>query len=409
LDANLNATLDIIGRGAVDLITRDELIAKLATGRRLRVKYGADPSAPDLHLGHMVQFRALRDLQRLGHEIIFIVGDFTAMLGDPSGRSQTRPQLSREQVDENARTYIAQVARVLDISQARIVRNSEWLAPITMEEMLRLTARHTVARMLERDDFAKRYAEQQPISISEFMYPLMQAYDSVAIEADIELGGTDQKFNFLLGRQMQQDAGQEPQVVITRPLIPGTDGIQKMSKSLGNYIAIGDPAPDMYGKLMSLPDRLMPLYFELLTDVTAAELKEITSSLADGSLHPKAAKERLASLIVGEFHGAGGAAEAKATFDCTFVAGGPSAETAAAVAQVVEISKEDSERPVWVSRALVTLGLAKSNSEARRLIGQGAVMIDAAKIADPEEEVLLGEGTVVRVGKRRIARVAISD
>ena len=404
---DIEKQLEIIGKGAVDLITEQELSEKLREGRPLRVKYGADPSAPDLHLGHAVQLRALRDLQELGHEIIFIIGDFTAMLGDPSGQSKTRPQLSRAEVEKNAQTYADQASQLLDLSRAKLLFNSEWLDKLNLEEVIKLAGKHTVARMLERDDFAKRYVDQQAIGLHEFLYPLLQAYDSVAIEADLELGGTDQKFNLLLGREIQREYGQPQQIVITRPLIPGTDGVQKMSKSLGNYVAINDPPREMYGKLMSLPDPLMVLYFELLTDLSAEEIQGIKAGLEDGSLHPKEAKQRLAWTITSDYHGREAANQAQAEFDATFVAGGPDEKTAAAVAEPVEIAKSEVAEPLWITRALVLSGLAKSNSEARRLVQQGAVVINGEKITDPESEITLTDGTLLRVGKRKIARVSL--
>jgi tyrosyl-tRNA synthetase len=258
--------LAILRRGAVDIIAEDELLERLAEGRPLRIKYGADPSAPDLHLGHGVPLRLLRDFQRLGHEIIFIIGDFTGMLGDPSGQSTTRPQLTREQVEQNARTYAEQVGRILDISRCQLRYNSEWCSSLTPYDIIRLSAKTTVARMLERDDFSQRYKTERPISVHEFLYPIFQGYDSIAVRADVEIGGTDQRFNFLLGRELQRDYGQLPQVVMTRPLIPGTDGERKMSKSLGNYIGLTDPPEEMFGKIMSLPDTLISMYLLLLTD-----------------------------------------------------------------------------------------------------------------------------------------------
>ncbi len=275
----------------IDFISKEDLADKLALGRPLRLKFGADPSAPDLTLGHCVQLRALRKAQELGHQVVFIVGDFTAMIGDPSGRSATRPQLSREQVAANAETYVAQAGKVLEVSKAEIRFNSEWLGTLTPEQIIRLGGKFTVAQMLERDDFAKRYAEQAPIGIHEFLYPLMQGYDSYAIQADIELGGTDQKFNFLLAREVQRYYGMAEQVVMTRPLIPGTDGEKKMSKSLGNYIAVLDTPDEMYGKIMSLPDRLIALYLEYLTDVPMEEIAQMAQAMAHGDAEP-ARRER---------------------------------------------------------------------------------------------------------------------
>ncbi|HUT75812.1 MAG TPA: tyrosine--tRNA ligase, partial [Armatimonadota bacterium] len=296
--------LKIITRHAVDIVTEEELLAKLREGRPLRVKYGADPSAPDLHLGHTVTMRAMRDLQELGHHIVFIIGDFTGMLGDPSGRSKTRPQLSREEIEENAKSYAAQVSKILDMTKAEVRYNSEWLAPLTAIDVVRLAGKATVARMLERDDFAQRYAAGQPLGVHELLYPILQGYDSVAIEADLELGGTDQIFNLLHGREMQAHAGQPRQVVITRPLIPGTDGAQKMSKSLGNYIGIAEPAEQMYGKVMSLPDEVIVMYLQLCTDVAEDDIRGMEAAMARGEMNPRDAKARLAREIVTLYHSA---------------------------------------------------------------------------------------------------------
>ncbi|HOS43321.1 MAG TPA: tyrosine--tRNA ligase, partial [Armatimonadota bacterium] len=301
------AQMAAMRRGVVDVISSAELEAKLKLGRPLRVKFGADPSAPDLHLGHCVQLRALRQMQELGHQVVFIVGDFTAMIGDPSGRSATRPQLTRTQVEENAATYVAQADRILDIAKLEIRFNSEFLGTLTSEDMIRLAGKFTVAQMLEREDFARRFAEQSPIGLHELFYPLMQGYDSYAIAADIEFGGTDQTFNLLVGREMQRLHGMPEQVVMTRPLIPGTDGEKKMSKSLGNYIAVLDSPEEMFGKLMSLPDPLIPMYFEYLTDVPMAEIDALAAAMGAGALNPRDAKDQLAQAMITELHGAAAA------------------------------------------------------------------------------------------------------
>jgi tyrosyl-tRNA synthetase len=396
--------LKIITRHAVDVVTEEELLAKLRERRPLRVKYGADPSAPDLHLGHSVTLRAMRDLQDLGHHIIFIIGDFTGMLGDPSGRSATRPQLSREEMERNAATYAAQVSKILDMDKAKVRYNSEWLGRLTAIEVVRLAAKTTVARMLERDDFAERTAAGKPLGVHELLYPIFQGYDSIAIEADIELGGTDQIFNFLLGRELQRDFGQPSQVVITRPLIVGTDGAQKMSKSLGNYIGITDPPDQMYGKIMSLPDEQIVTYFELCTDVTEQEIRVMEAAMARGGLNPRDAKARLAQEIVTFYHGAQAGRDADAAFRRLFGAGkqvDPGALLQAAARVELDPALEGST--VWASKALLLAKLAPSHSEARRLVTQGGVWIDDRRIENPEEPVTLRQGMLLRVGKRRIA------
>jgi len=401
--------LKIITRHAVDVVTEDELLAKLCERRPLRVKYGADPSAPDLHLGHSVTMRAMRDLQDLGHHIIFIIGDFTGMLGDPSGRSKTRPQLSREEIEENAKTYAAQASKILDMDKAELRYNSEWLGRLDAMDVIRLAAKTTVARMLERDDFAKRYAAGHALGVHELLYPIFQGYDSMAIEADIELGGTDQIFNFLLARDMQRDAGQPGQVVITRPLIPGTDGVQKMSKSLDNYIGITDAPDDMYGKLMSLPDEHIVTYLELCTDVIEQEIRVMEAAMARGGLNPRDAKARLAREIVSIYHGTQAAQDAEAAFERLFASGKQvDRDALLEAAERVEFDRALEGSTVWASKAVHLTRLAPSHSEARRLVAQGGVWIDERKIETPDEEVTLREGMLLRVGKRRIAVVSFA-
>jgi len=396
--------LRIITRHAVDVVTEEELLAKLREQRPLRVKYGADPSAPDLHLGHSVTMRAMRDLQDLGHHIIFIIGDFTGMLGDPSGRSKTRPQLSREEIEKNAGTYAAQASKILDMSKAEVRYNSEWLGPLTAMDVVRLAAKATVARMLERDDFAQRLAAGHPLGVQELLYPIFQGYDSIAIQADIELGGTDQIFNFLLGRELQRDFGQPSQVVITRPLIVGTDGAQKMSKSLGNYIGITEPPDQIYGKLMSLPDEQILPYFELCTDVPEEEIRQMEAAMARGGLNPRDAKARLAREIVTLYHGAQAGRDAETAFRRLFGAGKQvDPEALLEAAARVELDRELEGSTVWASKALLLAKLAPSHSEARRLVTQGGVWIDSRRIENPQEPVTLRRGMVLRVGKRRIA------
>ena len=399
--------LKVITRHAVDVVTEQELLAKLRRGRPLRIKYGADPSAPDLHLGHSVTMRAMRDLQELGHHIIFIVGDFTGMLGDPSGRSKTRPQLSREEIEQNAATYAAQASKILDMSKAELRYNSEWLGRLDAMEVVRLAAKATVARMLERDDFAQRYAAGQPLGVHEMLYPIFQGYDSVAIEADIELGGTDQIFNFLLARDMQADLGQARQVVITRPLIPGTDGVQKMSKSLGNYIGISDPPHDMFGKIMSLPDEVIVMYLQLCTDIAEEEIRRMEAAMAGGELNPRDAKARLACEIVTAYHGADSARSAEEGFDRLFSAGKQVDQDALLEAAThVQLDRGLEGATVWASKAVHLAGLAGSHSEARRLVAQGGVWIDSRKVENPEEEITLRAGMLLRVGKRRVALIS---
>jgi tyrosyl-tRNA synthetase len=399
--------LKIITRHAVDVVTEEELLAKLRERRPLRVKYGADPSAPDLHLGHSVTMRAMRDLQNLGHHIIFIIGDFTGMLGDPSGRSKTRPQLSREEIERNAASYAAQGSKLLDMSKAQVRYNSAWLDKLTPFDIIRLAAKTTVARMLERDDFAQRYRAGRPLGVHELLYPIFQAYDSIAVEADIELGGTDQIFNFLLARELQRDVGQPSQVVITRPLIVGTDGAQKMSKSLGNYIGITEPPDQIYGKLMSVPDEHIVTYLELCTDVPEEEVRHMEAAMARGELNPRDAKARLAREIAAAYHGAEAARRAEESFQRLFRGGKEvDDETLLEAATRVQLDSTLAGSVVWASRAVVLTKLARSHSEARRLIAQGGVWIDGRKVQDPEEEVTLRAGMLLRVGKRRIAAIA---
>ncbi|OPZ84628.1 MAG: Tyrosine--tRNA ligase [bacterium ADurb.Bin429] len=390
-------------RGVVDLISPAELEAKLKLGRPLRVKFGADPSAPDLHLGHCVQLRALRRMQELGHQVVFIVGDFTAMIGDPSGRSATRPQLTRKQVEENAATYVAQADRILDISKLEIRFNSEFLGTLTSEDMIRLAGKFTVAQMLEREDFTKRFSEQSPIGLHELFYPLMQGYDSYAIEADIEFGGTDQTFNLLVGREMQRLHGMTEQVVMTRPLIPGTDGEKKMSKSLGNYIAVLDSPEEMFGKLMSLPDKLIPMYFEYLTDVPMAEIDALVAAMGAGELNPRDAKDQLAQAIITELHGAEAGREASASFRRTFSGRGQTLDDFRAVAEPAALPATVFSEEVPLAKLMHDIGMTASSGEARRLIEGGAVFIDEDKVTDPKAIITPREGAVLRAGKRRVA------
>ncbi len=378
--------------GTADVIPREELLAKLELGRPLRVKLGIDPSRPDLHLGHAVVLRKLRRFQDLGHVAVLIIGDFTGLVGDPSGQSETRPMLSPEEMGANAQTYFDQAGLVLDVERAEIHRNSEWLAPLSLADVLRLTSHATVARMLERDDFQARYRQGRPISVVEFLYPLMQAMDSVAVEADVEMGGTDQTFNLLMGRDVQRAYGQAPQVVFTMPLLEGTDGVRKMSKSFDNAIALTDTPEEMFGKVMSIPDELMPRYFELCTDVPF-----------DPSAPPAAEKRRLAAAVVARFHGEAAAREAARRFDLVH----RDREIPPDVPEVPLPPGAVIDGAVWLPRLLAELGLVGSNSEGRRQIEQGAVRLDGEPVLDPDGELPAGSltGRVVQVGRRRFARI----
>jgi tyrosyl-tRNA synthetase len=387
-------------RGCDELLPAAEWLAKLArsaaTGVPLRIKFGLDPTAPDLHLGHTVVFNKLRQLQELGHTVIPLIGDFTSMIGDPSGRNSTRPPLTREQIDANARTYFDQLALVLDMQRAEVRYNSEWSDPLGARGMIQLAAKYTVARMMERDDFAKRYASGTPISVHEFLYPLMQGYDSVALKADLELGGTDQKFNLLMGRHLQQEAGQEPQCILTMPLLEGTDGVEKMSKSKNNYIGITEPANTMFAKLLSISDELMWRWYTLLSRRSEHEIAALRSEVAAGR-NPKDAKVLLAQEITARFHGAAAAEAAQADFIHRARGGIPD--------QIPELHL--SGAPLAIAPLLKQAGLVPSSSEALRLIDQGGVRIDGVVVSD--KALKLGAGTVVvQVGKRKFARVTLS-
>ncbi len=389
--------LALLSRGVVDIIPEADLLSKLRLGRPLRVKFGADPSAPDLHLGHVVVLRKLRQFQDLGHQVIFLIGDFTARIGDPTGRSETRRPLSPAEVAFNAKTYQDQVFKILNPQRTEVRFNSEWMEEMRAAEFVTLCSHYTVARMLERDDFATRYRQRQPIGIHEFLYPLIQAYDSVALRADVEVGGTDQRFNLLVGREIQKAFGQDPQVVLTLPLLEGTDGIQKMSKSLGNAIGVTEPPDQIFGKVMSISDELMLRYYELLTE---EDVGAIRARIEAGELHPMEAKKELAARLVGMFWGETASLEAKRRFERQF--------------QLREIPKDipsfswpddrSEQLPVW--RVLSLVGLASSNSEARRLVSQGAVKIDGEKLTTSDVLLRRGQGElVIQVGPRRWARL----
>jgi len=394
--------LEILRRGTVEIISEEELMSKLRrsreTGEPLRVKLGLDPSAPDIHLGHTVVLRKLRQFQDLGHQVFLLVGDFTGRIGDPSGRSETRRQLSEEEVRANAETYARQVYRILDPERTHLVFNSSWLSPLTFADVLRLASRVTVAQLLVRDDFQARYREGRPIFLHEFFYPLMQAYDSVALEADVELGGTDQKFNLLMAREIQREYGQEPEVAVITPILEGLDGVQKMSKSLGNYVALEDPPREMYGKLMSLPDHLIGRYFLLLTGKPEEEIGELEREMAEGRTNPRDVKMLLAREIVTSYHGAEAAVRAEEEFIRVFREGGVPDE-------IPEFPRLPGK--VWLPRLLVDTGLCPSTSEARRKIAEGAVRLDGERPSDPDLEVELRDGLLLRVGKRRVARIRL--
>ncbi|RLJ18056.1 tyrosine--tRNA ligase [bacterium endosymbiont of Escarpia laminata] len=396
---DVNSALEIIRRGTDEILPQDELVKKLAKGKPLRVKAGFDPTAPDLHVGHTVLVNKLRQFQELGHEVLFLIGDFTAMIGDPTGKSATRPALSREQVMENAQSYEHQIFKILDPEKTTIVFNSSWMGEMSAAEMIQLAGKHTVARMLERDDFHKRYTSGQPISIHEFLYPLVQGYDSVALKSDVELGGTDQKFNLLVGRELQKQYGQEPQSIVTMPILEGLDGVQKMSKSLGNYIGITDAPEDMFGKIMSVSDELMWRYLELLSFRPMSEIDGWKREIEQG-LNPRDVKVRLAEELVERFHSRSDADRAHQAFVSRFRKGQMPDEMPEPVLQT---GGED----MPIANLLKEAGLVKSTSEAMRMIKQGAVRIDGERISDKSIKVEAGSVQVYQVGKRRFARVTL--
>jgi tyrosyl-tRNA synthetase len=395
---DVDRQLELLTANAVDVIAREELRSRLEEGRPLRVKLGIDPTASDIHLGFAVVLRRLRLFQEFGHLAVLIIGDFTAMVGDPSGKSATRPRLSKEQVDAHAETYVAQIGEILDRSPERLEvrRNSEWLAPLGMEDILRLTSQVTVARMLERDDFAKRYASGTPISLMEFMYPLLQGLDSVEVRADVEIGGTDQLFNFLLARQLQERAKQHPQVVLTMPLLVGLDGVQKMSKSLGNYVGIKEPPREQFGKVMSIGDDLMPAWFAHATAWEPERIAETVGALGAGELHPNTAKRLLARTVVDLYHGPGAGDAAEAEFDRMFKDAG----------QPDEMPEFSFPAGTSLVDALVQAGLASSKREAGRRLGEGGVRIDLEKVF--EDGPLPGGEHVLQIGKRAWAKIRVA-
>ncbi|HEY6873682.1 MAG TPA: tyrosine--tRNA ligase [Geobacteraceae bacterium] len=394
--------MEIIKRGAVDIFLGKELEEKLEksakTGVPLKIKAGFDPTAPDLHLGHTVLLHKMRQFQRLGHEIYFLIGDFTGMIGDPTGKSETRKPLTREDVLKNAETYKEQVFKILDRDKTRVVFNSDWLNKLNASDMIGLASKYTVARMLEREDFNNRFANQLPISIHEFLYPLIQGYDSVALKADVELGGTDQTFNLLVGRELQREWGQPPQTVITMPLLEGLDGVNKMSKSLGNYIGINEPPDEIYGKIMSISDILMLRYYELLSDLPLNGLEKLKSEIKEGTVHPMEAKKQLGREMVTRYHGPTAAAQAEENFIKRF-------RDNQTPDEMTEITMVSDSGGVLLCKVLAQADLVKSNSEGRRAIQQGGVKVNGEKIGDENLEISRNGEYVIQVGKRRFARV----
>ncbi|MCE1172479.1 MAG: tyrosine--tRNA ligase [Azovibrio sp.] len=398
--SDLDNSLRLIKRGCDELLVESELVEKLKTGRPLRVKAGFDPTAPDLHLGHTVLINKLRHFQELGHQVVFLIGDFTGMIGDPSGKNVTRPPLSREQVLENARTYKEQVFKILDPEKTEVAFNSTWFETLGASGMIRLAAQHTVARMLERDDFSKRYGNGQPIAIHEFLYPLCQGYDSVALKADVELGGTDQKFNLLVGRELQKHYGQSPQCVLTVPLLEGLDGVNKMSKSLGNYVGIYEAPQEIFGKLMSVSDTLMWRYFDLLSFRSEGEIAAFKRDVENGA-NPRDVKVALAQEIVARFHGAQAAEAALADFEARFRQGAIPDEMPEFVLQ------SETAEGLSVLQVLKQAGLTASTSEAIRMIAQGGVKADGEKVSDKGLLLPVGATVVLQVGKRKFARISV--
>jgi len=394
--------LELLERGAVNLISREELLKKLEksrqTGMPLKVKAGFDPTAPDLHLGHTVLVQKLRHFQELGHDIYFLIGDFTGMIGDPTGKSETRKPLTVEQIRKNAETYKDQIFKILDPKKTRIVFNSTWLNKLSPHDFIRLASQLTVARMLEREDFKVRFENERPISIHEFLYPLIQGYDSVAIKADVEIGGTDQLFNLLMGRDLQRVWGQEPQAVMTMPLLEGLDGVNKMSKSLGNYIGITEKADDIYGKTLSLPDGLMFRYYELLSELSTEQIATLKADMTAGRVHPKAVKQQLARELTARFHDRATAQRAEENFERIFVKHDNPED-------MPEIVLPFPEEGVWLPRLLVDAGLVAGTGEARRLMQQNAVSVNGERVSDIEHVVATRGELILKVGKRRFCKV----
>lgn len=397
--------LETLKRGTIDIVREEELLEKLQRSYRenrpLRVKLGLDPTAPDIHIGNAIPLQKLKKFQELGHQAVLIIGDYTALVGDPAGVNKTRPMLSREEVMANAKTYLQQVGKILDLPRTEIVYNSQWFEEMGFSEILRLTSKMTVARMLERDDFSQRYAARTPISLHEFLYPLMQGYDSVMVRSDVELGGTDQLFSLLVGRDLQRDFGQEPQVALTTPLLEGIDGNKKMSKSLGNYIGITEEPAQIFGKAMSIKDDLMKKYFVLATDMDDGRIDEL---LAHG-VHPRQAKAELARAIVRRYWDEEAASLAAQEFDRVFKAH----ELPEQISEVVIPRSELKDGKLWMVRLLILAGFATTNSDARRLITQGGVHLDGKEVTDPKADIEIATGMILKVGRRRFARVVVKD
>lgn len=398
--AGIQEKIAELTRGTDEVLPEDGLKVKLEEGRPLIVKAGFDPTAPDLHIGHTVLINKMRQFQQLGHDVVFLIGDFTGMIGDPSGKNATRPPLTAEQIATNAATYEKQIFKILDEEKTRVEFNSTWMGEMDAAGLIKLAARHTVARMLERDDFNKRYKGGEPISIHEFLYPLVQGYDSVALKADVELGGTDQKFNLLVGRQLQQDFGQKPQIVMTTPLLEGLDGVQKMSKSLGNYIGITDAPGEMFGKIMSISDDLMWRYFEVLSFRMLEDIATLRKSVDDG-MNPRDAKFELGTEIVARFYSEAEADAARQEFVSRFQQG-------AMPEKITDVSLASDDGKIGIAHLLMRAGLVSSTSEAFRMIKQGAVKIDGQKIEDRSLELQAGTSNVYQVGKRKFARVSLT-
>ena len=400
----LNEQMDLIKRGAHEIIPEDELVKKIEKsikeGKPLKIKLGCDPSRPDLHLGHSVVLRKLGQFQQLGHQAILIIGDFTGMIGDPSGRNVTRPSLSLEETRKNGESYLEQASKILNKEKTKIVYNSEWLSKMSFEDVIKLSSKYTVARMIERDDFTKRFKAGEPISLHEFLYPLAQAMDSVAISSDVELGGTDQKFNLLVGRDIQREFGMEPQVILTMPLIVGIDGIEKMSKSYNNYIGISDSPQEIFGKTLSIPDSLIYNYYELATDISNEELFDLRKQLNDQQVNPRDLKRKLAKTIVKMYHNENAAVEAEAEFDKIFI-------RKEVPDEIPEVILEQGETEIGILELLVKVNFASSKGEARRLVVQGGVTIDGNKVDDISANITLDKELILKVGKRKFIKLKI--
>jgi tyrosyl-tRNA synthetase len=396
----LDEQIEYLAKGSVDLIEKGDLKAKIARGKPLTIKVGFDPTAPDIHLGHTVVIRKMRHFQQLGHKVIFLIGDFTGMIGDPTGKKATRPALTREEILANAETYKRQVFKILDPETTEVRFNWEWLGALGSDGMIKLAAKYTLARILERDDFRKRFDARQPIALHELLYPLAQGYDSVALKCDVEMGGTDQLFNLLVGRDLMREYGLEPQVVLTVPLLEGLDGVEKMSKSLGNYIGIDEEPSQIFGKIMSISDALMWKYYILCTDLTPAQVNELRGSVGSGAKHPMEAKKELAKSIIRDFHDEAAAETAESEFRRVFT-------DRQAPTDIEETTLEASSEPLLVSKIVTLAKLAESNKDAQRLIAQGGVLVDDVKVDSPKQtlDASAGKSYLLKVGKRRFAKI----